>query len=243
VQEALENAIEVQSDWLDFCVSEILCKALAYRDVSLQQEINIPVRNSQNQIILEPFVLNRIFDLWQQMPAFGWVPKNPNISSLIIFRGTDCSLVTKRSLASLISDLDIHGPGFKVFRKSQLQISEWLKSVRESTRAARVMGCSLGGALAAHVFMEYHHLLSQESSVAFHPPGVCKNVKKNWDQLDRRIQKQLITYIAQGDFVSKVRSLVGSKYILSVDTKLKPLTAHTLLFAGQPQLICQSGRE
>lgn len=242
VQQALESAMEVQSDWLDFCVSELIAKALAYRDIAVQQEIRIPVCNLQNQISLETFVLDRVFDLWHQMPAFGWIPQNPHIPSLLIFRGTDCSLVTKRSLASLISDLDFSGPGFRVFKKSKVQIQAWLEGVKQKSRAARVIGCSLGGALATHVFIEYYHLLSQEVSIVFHPPGVCQRVKKNWNLLGEKIQKQLVTYIAQGDFVSKVRSLVGSTHILSVSAKLKPLAAHTLLFSGQPLLICQSER-
>lgn len=241
VQEALENAREVEGNWLDFCVSEILCKALAYRDIALQQEIKIPIRNRQNQIILETFILNRIFDLWHQMPAFGWVAKNSHISSLLIFRGTDCSLTTKRSLASLLSDLDFSGPGFRVFRKSKLQILTWLKEVNQKKKPARVMGCSLGGALATHVFMEYYDLLSKEPSIAFHPPGIYKKAKKNWNQMEA--QKRLSIYLAQGDFVSKVGSLIGNKYVLSIGAQLKPLAAHTLLFAGQALLTCQNAHE
>ncbi|MGL4540462.1 MAG: hypothetical protein ACRCU0_05750 [Candidatus Rhabdochlamydia sp.] len=243
VQEALENVMEVDSHWQDFCMTEILCKALAYRDIPLKQEIKIPVRNLQNQIVLEIFVLDRIFDLWQQMPAFGWMPKNPHISSLLIFRGTDGSLTTKRSFASLFSDLDCLGPGFRVFRKSKLQIQTWLRQAKQKTNAARVMGCSLGGALAAHVFIEYGDLLSKESSIAFHPPGVFKKAKKNWDQLEEETKQRFITYVAQGDFVSKLGSLIGDKRVLSIDAQLKPLTAHTLLFAGQQKLICQNGHD
>lgn len=242
VQQILESSMEVQNDWLDFCISELLTKALAYRDIAVQQEIRIPVRDLQNQVCLETFTLDRIFNLWHQMPAFGWVPQNSHIPSLLIFRGTDCSLITKRSLASLISDLDFSGPGFKVFKRSRAQIQAWLKDVKQKSRAARVMGCSLGGALATYVFTEYNDLLSQEVSIVFHPPGVCQQVKKAWDLLEEGIQKRLVTYIAQGDFVSKVRSLVGTTYILSVSTKLKPLAAHTLLFSGEPLLICQRER-
>lgn len=240
VQEALENTIQVDSSWLDFCVTEILCKALAYRDIALNQEIKVPVRNLQNQITLETFVLDRVFNLWQQMPAFGWTPKNPHISSLLIFRGTDFSPTTRRGLASLFSDLDISGPGFRVFRKAKLQIQEWLIKVHQKTNAARVMGCSLGGALAGHTFIEYCDLLSKEPSIAFHPPGIFRRAKKNWNQLGKETKQRFITYVAQGDFVSKVGSLIGDRYILSIDAQLNPLVAHTLLFAGQPLLICQN---
>lgn len=243
VQQALENAIEVEDNWQDFCVTEILCKALAYRDIAWNYEIKIPVRNLQNQIILETFILDRIFDLWQQMPAFGWIPKNPYVSSFLIFRGTDCNLTTKRGLASLFSDLDFSGPGFRVFRKSKLQIQTWLRQVKQKRKAARVIGCSLGGALAAHTFIEYCDLLSKEASIAFHPPGVFKQAKKSWDKLEEGMKQQFITYIAQGDFVSKVGSLIGNKRILSTDEQLKPLTAHTLLFAGQKQFSCQNEHE
>jgi hypothetical protein len=240
VQEALENAIEAEGSWLDFCVTEVLCKALAYRDIVLNHEIRVPVRNLQNQILLETFVLDRVFNLWQQMPAFGWIPKNPHISSLLIFRGTDFSPTTRRGLASLFSDLDVSGPGFRVFRKAKLQIQEWLTQVHQRTKAARVMGCSLGGALAGHTFIEYYDLLSKEPSIAFHPPGIFTQAKKSWNQLEKEIKQRFITYVAQGDFVSKVGSLIGNRYILSIDAKLKPLVAHTLLFAGQPLLICQN---
>ncbi|MDR2539345.1 MAG: hypothetical protein LBC45_01820 [Chlamydiales bacterium] len=243
VQEVLKSSVQIDKNWIDFCVTEILCKALAYRDVALNYEIKIPVRNLQNQIVLETFILDRIFDLWQQMPAFGWIPKNPQISSLLIFRGTDCSLTTKRSLASLFSDLDFSGPGFRVFRKARSQIQEWLAEVHRKENAARVMGCSLGGALAGHTFIEYYDLLSKESSVAFHPPGMFKQVKKNWNQLGKEIKQRFITYVAQGDFVSKVGSLIGNRSILSIDAQLKPLAAHTLLFAGQSLLICQNAHE
>lgn len=243
VQEALEHTMEVDNNWIDFCVTEILCKALAYRDMDLNHEVKIPVRNLQNQIVLETFVLDRIFNLWQQMPAFGWIPKNPHISSLFIFRGTDCSLTTRRSLASLFSDLDFSGPGFSVFRKAKSQIQEWLAQVHQKKKAARVLGCSLGGALAGYTFIEYYDLLSKETSVAFHPPGVFKQAKKSWSQLEEEIKQRFITYVAQGDFISKVGSLIGNRYILSIDAELKPLVAHTLLFAGQPLLICQNARD
>lgn len=243
VQEVLENTIEVDSSWLDFCVAEILCKALTYRDIALNHKIKIPIRNLQNQIILETFVLDRIFNLWQQMPAFGWIPKNPHISSLLIFRGTDCSFSTRRGLASLLSDLDLSGPGFRVFRKARLQIQEWLVQVHQKTNAARVMGCSLGGALAGLTFIEYYDLLSKEPSIAFHPPGIFKQAKKSWNQIGKEIKQSFITYVAQGDFVSKVGSLIGNRYILSIDVQLKPLAAHTLLFSGQPLLICQNEHE
>ena len=243
VQEALENTMEVDNNWLDFCVTEILCKALAYRDVALNYEIRIPIRNLQNQITLETFVLDRIFNLWQQMPAFGWIPKNLHISSLLIFRGTDLSPTTRRGLASLFSDLDFSGPGFRVFRKAQLQIQEWLDQVRQKTNTARVMGCSLGGALAGYTFIEYYDLLSKEPSIAFHPPGIFKQAKKSWNFLEKEIKQRFITYVAQGDFVSKVGFLIGNRYVLSLEKQLKPLVAHTLLFAGQPLLICQNAHE
>lgn len=243
VQEVLKNAIEVESSWLDFCVVEILCKALAYRDIALGQEIKIPVRNLQGQIILETFILDRIFNLWQQMPAFGWTPKSSHISSLLIFRGTDLNLTTRRGLASLVSDLDVSGPGFRVFKKAKLQIQEWLVQAHQKTNAARVMGCSLGGVIAGYTFIEYYDLLSREPSIAFHPPGIFKQTKKSWNQLGTEAKQRFTTYVAQGDFISKIGFLMGNRYILSIDAQLKPLVAHTLLFAGQPLLICQNAHE
>ena len=146
-----------QKGGLQIAVAEVLAKALAYRDLKEGQRIKIPVE------LLESFTVERVFNLWNGMPAFGLVPDRKEVPSILLFRGTDFSLDSKRSFASLMSDLELAGPGLYAFRKAQAELNQWLKKVHAQGQAARVMGFSLGGALAAYTFIyEMHGLLKRD---------------------------------------------------------------------------------
>src|SRR5207249_1381181 len=132
--------------------AELLSKVLAYRDLQLGQTIQIPVE-IKGKIVLETFTVDHLFDIWQGMPAFGLIPKKKNLSSLLLFRGTDFSLISKRGIASVMSDLDPSGPGLKAFFHARKEIGGWLQAVQAQGKPARVMGFSLGGALAAYTFI------------------------------------------------------------------------------------------
>lgn len=219
----------------DFAQAEVLTKVLAYRDLTEGQTIFIPIQTSRG-VELERFTVDRVFNIWRGMPAFGLIPTSPNTSSLLLFRGTDFSPITKRGLASMISDLDPAGPGLHAFLNARKELKEWLKEVYAEDKPARILGFSLGGALASYTFIYAHAFVSEEASIAICPPGVSSRVRDSFYKLSAKKQLDLITYINAGDFVSQIGHLFGTVYSLSLQESLKPLSAHTALFSASPLL-------
>jgi hypothetical protein len=235
VMRLLETAPAARGDVqaLEIAIAEVLSKVLAYRDLPLGFTLNLPLVTKQG-IILEPFTVDRVFNLWHGMPAFGLIPQRKGLSSLLLFRGTDFSLITKRGLASVLSDLDLKSPGFHAFSHSKQAIDQWLKEVHSQGKSARVMGFSLGGALACYTFVYSHHLLAQEPSLAMCPIGVSSTVSEYFYTLSAERRAQWLTYVSSGDLVSRMGCLLGSIYTLSVPEHLKPLSAHTSLLSAAP---------
>src|SRR5579871_357703 len=149
----------VNTDYLGIAIPEVLTKVLAYHDLKPGQTVMIPIE-IDHKFTLEQYTVDRIFNLWHGMPAFGLIPNRERVDSILIFRGTDISLGTARGWASLMSDLDLTGPGLSAFENSQDELSLWLKIVNASGKPARVMGFSLGGALAAYTFIYENQWLS-----------------------------------------------------------------------------------
>src|SRR5690349_13330910 len=114
------------SDYLQIAVAEVVTKALAYHDLKIGQSITIPIE-VDGKMSLEQFHVDCIFNIWHGMPAFGLVPERRRVDSILIFRGTDFSLDSERGWASLMSDIDIAGPGFSAFQRSQKKINQWLR--------------------------------------------------------------------------------------------------------------------
>lgn len=219
------------SDYLQIAVAEVITKALAYHDLKIGQSIAIPIE-VDGKVRLEWFTVDCIFDIWRGMPAFGLIPKHRGVDSLLIFRGTDFSLDSERGWASLMSDLDISGPGFSAFQRSQKKINHWLKAVKAKKKPARVLGFSLGGALAAYTFIYENQWLSNRGSLSVCSPGLKEKVISEWELIDDEKKKGFISFINMGDVISKVGKLFGHVYALSTDTPYKPLTAHTMLMSG-----------
>lgn len=230
--EVLYKKVE-NSTYLQIAVAEVMTKALAYYDLKLGQSIMIPVEVG-DKVVLERFVVDRIFNLWHGMPAFGLVPERKGIASILLFRGTDFSLDSKRGWASLMSDLDMAGPGLTAFQNSEKEISTWLETIYNKGKPARVMGFSLGGALAEYTFIYENKWLSDRGSISICPPGVREKVISDWRLLPEERQKGLICYINLGDIVPKVGKLFGNVYALSTSKSYKPLTAHTMLVTSEP---------
>ena len=75
------------------------------------------------------------------MPAFGLVPiEKGKVPPILLFRGTDLSLGSTRSWASVISDLNTSGPGLFTFRNAQIKIHDWLTKVASYGIKARAIG-------------------------------------------------------------------------------------------------------
>lgn len=228
----------VNSDYLQIAIAEVITKALAYHDLKVGQSIAIPIE-VDGEVRLERFNVSCIFNIWHGMPAFGLVPEHQGVDSILIFRGTDFSLDSERGWASLMSDLDIAGPGFSAFQRSQKKINQWLKAVKAKGKAARVYGFSLGGALAAYTFIYENKWLSERGSISVCAPGLKEKVISEWELIDEERKKGFTSFINMGDVTSKVGKLFGHVYLLSGDHTYKPLTAHTMLMSSQ-SVLCKS---
>ncbi len=209
-----------------FALDEVLSKVLAYRAVEKGMELSIP----------QPYIVDEVIDLWHGMPAFGLAPKgDQNIPAILLFRGTDLSFSTERGWASIMSDLDVLGPGLSTFMKARPKIHEWLLKMKERGQSARVIGVSLGGVLASYTFIFERNVLSTEPSVAINPPGVSEEIFALWDQLPKEGMPLFSVYVTQGDLVSKIGHLVGDVKELRLPFPLKIIEAHVTLISAQKQ--------
>lgn len=219
-----------RGEYFEIANAEVLTKVLAYRDLKVGQEINIPLE-LDGKIYYEPFYVDQVIDIWHGMPAIGLIPEREGLASILLFRGTDFSIDSQRGWASLLSDLDIAGPGLNAFRHAQDEISAWLKKTMDMGKTARVMGFSLGGALAAYTFIYENAYVASQGSISVCGPGVAGKVIEDWHRVR---QKGFKSYVNAGDLVSKVGKLFGPVYCLSTPQASKPLTAHTRLTCAEP---------
>ncbi len=218
-------------DLIHIASSELLSKVMAYRNLQKGQMLSIPaVVNNTVKIIR--YRVDHIFDLWLGMPAYGLIPVKKGNPSILLFRGTNFSFNSVSSWASIISDLDYRGPGLNVYQHSQEQIHDWLQKVASQGNKARVIGFSLGGALAVYTYLNEYPLLAQEGSVAFNPPGFSDSDVAQWEALPPAWKNGLTIYVTQGDVISKTGKLFGQVYALSTNRVMTPLRAHTLFMTG-----------
>lgn len=240
-QEDLELVLRMLKDlsmtkydnaFVTFAIAELIAKALAYRDLKQGQRMQLPVKKG-SAFYLTEFTVDRVFNLWNGMPAFGLIPDKKGIASILLFRGTDFALYSKRGWASLLSDVDLSGPGFSVFMKARSEIHEWLKKSAKEDKKAIVLGLSLGGALAAYTYIYEGNLLNETGSAAFNAPGISEKVFAECD-FSHKKRGKFVSYINQGDIVSKKGYLFGEAVQLSIEVLMKPIFAHTVLISGQP---------
>jgi hypothetical protein len=215
-----------------FAIAELLAKALAYRDLSQGQRLEIPVKHGAS-FRLETFTVDHVFNLWNGMPAFGLIPEKKGIASLLLFRGTDLALYSKRGWASVLSDVDMAGPGLSVFMQSRSEIHQWLDKAAAENKKAIVLGFSLGGCLAAYTFLYENELLNVKGSVSFNAPGFSESALEEWNHLSDKKRLQFVSYVNRGDIISKKGHLFGPAFELSTDLLMKPIFAHTVLMSGQ----------
>lgn len=215
-------------------VDEVLAKIMAYRNLELGMKISVPVINSQGESVLATYVVDEIIDLWRGMPAFGLVPAKGSSPSILLFRGTDLSFTSEKGWASMISDLDITGPGFKTFLRAKDQIQQWLKKVSQREIPARAIGFSLGGAFVFYTIIHFSDLLHPDvPSKAFNLPGIKNSLLTKWEQSSEE-KPPYIVYVNQGDVVSKMGFLPSNVWEISIKQLMEVIQAHVTVMSLEP---------
>lgn len=224
--------------------SEILTKILAYRDLKLKERFLIPRLDNNGASVSTYYEVDHVFDLWHGIPSFSLLPLNRDAHPILLFRGTDISLNSERSLFSIISDLDPKGPGFSTFLKARALIHAYLKELKKSYLSFRVMGYSLGGAFAAYVALFEQQFVTRnifEPSVTFNPVGIAEELKKQYRKAKRKAL--IINFKVKNDPVSKIGNLIGSSYLLDIPEKfINPIKAHVMMMSAEDIFSCSKSR-
>lgn len=206
-----------------FSLDEILAKVMAYRKLEVGMEISLKG---------EVYRVDRVIDLWRGMPAFGLIPLKGGIP-IILFRGTDLSINTERGWASILSDLDITGPGLKTFMRAKEKVHEWLKEMNDKYEPPRAIGFSLGGSFVLYTLIYFPELLSQRApSIAFNPPGLSEEMLEKWNKIEKHPPHK--TYVNLGDIVSQLGFFITDTWVVSLDKPMQVIQAHTTLMCSQP---------
>ncbi len=231
VEEALRSLLfEKDSLLREISVGEIVSKVLAYRNLEKGTHVFIPTSIGNTALFVE-YLVDEIIDLWNGMPAFGLIPiKKKEASPLLLFRGTDFSLLSKRSWSSILSDLDSCGVGFSVFKDSQEKIHDWLlKGTKVSGLKHRVMFFSFGVVLYMYTSLFEEDLVAEKGSMAFNPPGVSSEIYDLWQ---KKKSTNITLYLTEGDLVSKLGKMVPKAFELQDTEHLGPIEAHTKLITA-----------
>lgn len=222
----------VDKDKRLFYIQEILSKVLAYRDLTVGDQIMIP--DFVNAGTMSLYTLEVFFDLGLSMPAYGFTSKDDTKPGIVIFRGTHFDLTHKSGVASIIADLDLYGPGYTAFFKIENQLKSFLLKQQLNQKKTVILGYSLGGALAIYTGIFFREFIDIAHSCAFNPPGVQKKLLKLNEK--KNLLEDFQVYINSGDPVSKWGFLVGDVNILTIDQRMGPLMAHTMLMSSQNDL-------
>lgn len=235
VAQCLLTAIQadiIDLNQLQFTSDEILGKIVAYRTLKKGMKISIPISKET----MASYVVDAIINLWRGMPAYGLIPENGvQAPPILLFRGTDLNLKSEKGWASVLSDLDIAGPGLKTFLRSQNEIHDWLTKVNQSFGPARVVGFSLGGVFVLYTLIYEHELINKQiPSTAFNPPGVSQQILDMWAKIPSEKRPPHITYVNQGDFVSQIGFFLGNVHEISLEQPMEVIEAHVTFISGAP---------
>ena len=220
-------------------VSEILTKVLAYRDLKENTVVPIPIITKMGKCYLVDYIVDRAFDIYKGMPAYGLIPSDykKEAAPILLFRGTDCSATRKRGWVSLISDLDPSGPGYRAYLKSKDDFRKWLLKVGEDfSHKPRVMGYSLGGAFTSYTLIFDNDLVTSDPfqpCISFNSPGIIKTAHKRWNDIKSENRPLYLNFISKNDIISKYGHLIGNKYKLIPKKKKMFIHAHTALMIGE----------
>jgi len=217
-------------------IAEIISKILSYRNLQQGSSLSIPIQDrNTKQIRFFPYEVDSIMNLWQDVRCFGLLPREKEKAPpILLFPGTDFSLLSKRGRAAILNDLDPDGPGRSLFLHARKPIRHWLEKAC-SHHLACLYGHSLGGVLASYVLiMEHEQISKQEKSFIFNHPGIELDMFQRWMEIDKNKQPNVVGFVSRGDIVSKYGYLFGTTYELALESPLQPITAHTNLFFAHP---------
>jgi hypothetical protein len=216
---------------------EVLTKVLAYRDLKKGSVISIPLITKLGGNVLVDYSVDKVFDIWGGMPAFGLIPISfkDKASPILLFRGTDSSFATKRAWVSLVSDLDPNGPGLGAFMKAKEKFKEWIKKANSIyPNKTRILGYSLGGAFTSYTLIFEGDLVTSDPlqpSMAFNSPGVINESYKKWNQIEKK--PLYINIVTKSDIISKYGHPIGYTYEMVPKKKLMLIQAHVQLMVGE----------
>ncbi len=234
-QKLLIDAYQVFQDpfTLEQVTGEILAKVLAYRALKKGMILYIPwVIDNKTDLI--PCEVDRVFDLWRSMRAFGIRPLDHRHTNLLLFRGTDLSLLTKSSRISILSNFDPQGPGYSIYMYSKARIRDWMKKTTQKNHKLKTIGYSLGGALATYILTSEPEFFSENStSLLFHQPGLTEPMFEKFIKIQKEYGFGVRSFVGEGDPVSKFGYLFCDTIGLRIPEKiLTPFEAHTQLFCS-----------
>lgn len=214
---------------VEWAVAEVLAKVLAYRNLQPNQEIDIPLFWGKEKCGVR-YRVDKRFNLWKEMRAFGLVPLEKGFPPFLLFRGTDFSLLSNSSRISIVSNFDPLGPGYSIYNHARKAIKSWLDKVCGRSESAVVMGYSLGGALASYALAQDSEYFSQTSpSYIFNHPGFSEEIYSQWIALKSDKRPLLRAFVSDGDVVSKYGFLFSDTYGIKHPQKIPPIQAHTKL--------------
>jgi hypothetical protein len=236
------DALSLEKKMRKFYIQEILSKVLAYRNLQEGDECFIPdfVEKDKGS----QYVVTKVFDLGFGMPAFGLTPINKSSSPLVLYRGTKLDLTSRSGVASILADLDLYGPGYSAFFKIESQLNAFFVQQELNGHKTIVLGYSLGGILSLYTALFFSRYVDYAHSCAFNPPGVQKklfHIASNHPEFNT-----YKAYVNQHDPVSKWGFLIGQVDVLSDNTRMGPLKAHTLLMGSLDDLefsLCDLNKE
>lgn len=220
-------ANEVNYDYRSALIAEVLSKSLAYNDCLDGQQIDIPVRMANNQMILVTYAISK-GSLGDNLPYYVFKPveregASPTHASReevqrfarawIDIRGTE-PLIWKtdkqaRYEAFAADIIDPQGvtslPVWQRFNELDTLIKE-LSQYDPVTGAVgkpiQVTGHSLGGTLAQSVGSIFNPFIDQ--TFAFNSPGVDSHTLRCYQNLSLERQNKLVVFHRRGDPLSSI---------------------------------------
>lgn len=208
-----------------FAQDEILAKVLAYRTLEKGMKIDL------GDVI---YKVDEVIDMWRGMPAFGLVSNTPHYPPILLYRGTDLNVVTEKGWASILSDLDVNGPGHSTYLGARHKIRNWLNKMQKTP--PRLIGYSLGGVFVLYTLIHDHDLVSKRYlSIAFNPPGVSEEMLEKWEAISEEIRPEHITYVNEGDFVSQIGLFLSDVWEISTPKPMGVIESHVSLITAKPE--------
>ena len=217
-------------EWATF---EVLAKVIAYRNLKRGDIIPLSIMKDDRSLVLTTYFVDHVFNLWNNIAAFGLISLDQIGAPILLFRGTDFSFMKEEARASIISDLDPQGPGWSLFQNGHRSIHNWLQ---QKNQLARTVGHSLGGIIATYVLIHESQAMSlapHESSYAFNFPGIAPHLIDKWNRLAKK--PRFTGFVCRGDLISKLGKLFGDVYEISFTNPLSPIRAHEILLFAQQE--------